>query len=93
MKMEFNEKRMTIEELDDCIAELMRVRDEKRKEQANTIATEVRDHVVNIFNFTNPIEEQYEVYLHLTKKSGREIEVPLTKNALKDFYVLVKRKE
>lgn len=93
MKMEFNEKRMTVEELTDCIAELTRIREEKIKEQANVIAAEVHGRFQDMLDYTRSLQEQYEIYLHFTKKSGREVEVPLTENALKNFYILVKRKE
>lgn len=91
MKIEVNPSRMTIEELNDAIAELVaqrdRVMEEKRQAIEESCYLSFTNMMLDVHNFTG---DTYNAWVTVKSRTGREHRICLSDMIHYDFHVVAK---
>lgn len=89
MKIELNPERMTVNELNDCIAELMAQRDRVLEENRKEIEQEVNLNFMEAWAKAQEYVEHYTMELNVTLMRGRSYRIPLDARAIKEWCINV----
>lgn len=97
MKIELNPSRMTVTELNDCIAELTAQRDRIIEQVRETISDQCHDAVIEmlgkVWEFTDCGEVPWNVELHIKPSNGREHRIKLDMSSIQEWHIEVTRPE
>ena len=89
MKIELNPERMTMSELNDCIAELIAQRDRILEENRKAIEQEVNLNFMDAWAKAQDYAKHYEMELNVTLTRGRSYRIPLDAKAIKEWCINV----
>ena len=97
MKIELNPSRMTVAELNDCIAELTAQRDRIMEEERETISEQCHNAVIEmlgkIWEFTDCGKVPWGVALCVKPSDGRKFRIKLDMASIQEWHVEVTRPE
>lgn len=93
MKIELNPNRMTIAELNDCIAELTAQRDRLQEIDRLNVDEQCHDAVIDmmgkLWDFTDREENPWEVTLCIKTSHGREHRIKMDMDSIEEWHVEV----
>ena len=93
MKIELNPNRMTVAELNDCIAELTAHRDRLLEEECEAISGRCHDAVIEmlgkVWEFTDCGKIPWGVELHIKPTNGREHHIKLDMSSIQEWHIEV----
>lgn len=93
MKIELNPNRMTVSELNDCIAELIAQRDRLQEIDRQNICDQCHDAVINmmgtLWEFTECSENPWDVTLYIKPTHGREHRIKMDMASIEEWHVEV----
>jgi len=97
MKIELNPNRMTIAELNDCIAELTAQRDHLIEQECDAISEQCHDAVIEmlgkIWEFTDCGKVPWGVELYVKPTHGREHRIKLDMASIQEWHIEVTKPE
>ena len=97
MKIELNPSRMTVAELNDCIAELIAQRDRIMEQKRETISEQCHDAVIEmlgkIWGFTDCGKVPWGVELYIKPTHGREHHIKLDMSSIQEWHIEITRPE
>lgn len=93
MKIELNPNRMTVAELNDCIAELTAQRDRLLEEECEAISGRCHDAVIEmlgkVWEFTDCGRIPWGVELYIKPTNGREHHIKLDMSSIQEWHIEV----
>ena len=89
MKIELNPERMTVSELNDCIAELMAQRDRVLEENRKAIEQEVNMDFMEMWAKAQDYAKHYDMKLNITTTRGRSYHISLDAKTIKEWCISV----
>lgn len=93
MKIELNPNRMTIAELNDCIAELTAQRDRLQEIDRQNVCEQCHDAVIDmmgkLWEFTDRNENPWEVTLFIRTSNNRTHRIKMDMDSIEEWHVEV----
>ena len=93
MKVELNPTRMTVAELNDCIAELTAQRDRIMEQEREVINEQCHDAVIEmlgkVWEFTDCGKVPWGVKLYIKPTNGREHHIKLDMSSIQEWHIEV----